>query len=176
MDIKLEKNLCAWGLISMTLLSCIPCLGFIFSLVGLVAYSIGIIKLSNKLNNKEISKNFFISVVIYITMIVIAYLIVFLLGITARNATSSGQGLFSFVSGTSLFIILLSYIGSVAGSFFIKKYLEIISQETKHQTFDLAGKIIFWGTILFILPSIIGWIIQIYAFFTVPENIESKNQ
>lgn len=71
MNIKSEKNLCAWGLVSMILLSNIPLLGIIFSFGGLAAYVLGIIGLSNKLNNSEISKNYLISLVIYITTIVI---------------------------------------------------------------------------------------------------------
>ncbi len=174
MNIKSEKNLCAWGLVSMILLSNIPLLGIIFSFGGLAAYVLGIIGLSNKLNNSEISKNYLISLVIYITTIVIGVGIAFLLGISTSRIPVADYSLSPLF--TAGIIILIFYVGFVAASFFEKKYLEIISKETKYQAFDLAGKIIFWGTILFFIPSIIGRIIQIYAFFKVPENIESQNQ
>ncbi|MCS7243112.1 MAG: DUF996 domain-containing protein [Candidatus Calescibacterium sp.] len=151
-------------------LSWIPCLGAIFSLGGLIVYVVGIVMLSKKLD-PDILKNFLFSVaIIFITMI-ISFIIYFLsMGVLMNSRDSN---MFQFLPMIIGFFIF--YIGAIASAFFSKKYLEIIHESTGHKTFDYAAKGVFWGTIALILPSLIGWIIAIIAFFTLPEYIEKTS-
>ncbi|MCS7165416.1 MAG: DUF996 domain-containing protein [Candidatus Calescibacterium sp.] len=167
MDIRLEKNLCGWGLVSSVLLSFIPCLGVFFSLAGLIAYIVGIFMLSKKLN-PDILKNFVLSVVTFIIPMIILYISLIVISFAKIESTD-------FVYFMPFVVGLIFYIGALISAHFSRKYLEIIYQSTGHKTFDYAAKGVFWGTIALILPSLIGWIIAMVGFLTLPDYIENQN-
>jgi uncharacterized membrane protein len=45
---------------------------------------------------------------------------------------------------------------------------------TKDDLFKYAGLGVLGGSILFVILSIIGWIIALVAFFRMPDNLESN--
>lgn len=166
MDLKLEKNLCAWGLLSYMVLQFVPCVG-ILSLAGLIVYAIGVFRISKKTNKSQIFQNFIISIII-LTLTIIVVFIGLILGINKSSINLDSDIPIFFV----IFVIL--YIGLVISSSFYKKYLDIVYEITQNQLFRYAGLVIYWGSILLMIPLLIGKLIEIIAFFTMPEYIENS--
>jgi len=69
------------------------------------------------------------------------------------------------------FVLWLSFVLS---GFFSKKYLDIFYEYTKDDLFKYAGLGVLGGTILFVILSIIGWMIDLVSFFRMPDNLESN--
>lgn len=159
-NVKLEKNLCAYGILIFILsLLLLPFIGNDLILIiyiilyptGLLSYTSGILHFSEKTNNLKIKTNF-------ILQIAVIFLTAFILTLIGSYYH------FIFPKNSKIYFIFVYYLGFVAGSFFVKKYLENIYEITKNQLFRYAGMFIFWGTIGLILPLMMFWIIEIIEF------------
>ncbi len=179
-DISLEKKLCSLGLLGTILAPIlgvlIPFVGYVISLIGFIAYIIGIFNFSKKLNNGDIFKNFILSfIVVIIGEILCVVLLYDIFVYMSRNFHSlselSDQAKITFVV-MGLVVLFVSWLSFVLSGFFSKKYLDIFYKYTKDNLFKYAGLVVLVGSILFVILSIIGWIIAFVAFFRMPDNLE----
>ncbi len=171
-DISLEKKLCGFGLLGFMFGGFIPLIGPIISLGGGVAYIIGILNFSKKLNNGDIFKNFILGFTVSIIGVI---LFVILAAGSIASIFMGGQSVGAKSAGVMVyvgpFVLWLSFILS---GFFSKKYLDIFYEYTNDNLFKYAGIGVLVGSILFAILSFIGWIIAMVAFFRMPDSLESK--
>ncbi|MGC8734404.1 MAG: DUF996 domain-containing protein [bacterium] len=169
MDISLEKKLTGFGLIGIIFGGLIPFIGVILTLGGGIAYFIGIYNFSQKLN-KDIFKNFIIALILPF----VSFILAFVLGagsiFSIFSSSSHFEGSFILV----VFAGIIIWLGSILSAFFAKKYLDIFYEYTNNELFKYAGLGVFYGSFLLIL-SIIGWLIAIWAFLTMPDSLDTKN-
>ena len=88
----------------------------------------------------------------------------------------SDQAKITFVV-MGLVVLFVSWLSFVLFGFFSKKYLDIFDifyKYTKDNLFKYAGLVVLVGSILFVILSIIGWIIALVAFFRMPDSLESN--
>ena len=77
--------------------------------------------------------------------------------------------------------LLVFWIIAVVASLFFRKSFSLIAEKTDVKWFATAGLLIFIGTITSIILIgfiilIIGWIVEIVAFFSLPDKINPKKE
>jgi uncharacterized membrane protein len=171
-DISLEKKLCAFGLLGSMVGGLIPLIGPIISLGGVVAYIIGILNFSKKLNNGDIFKNFILS---FIVVVIGGILFAILAAGSIFSIFMGGQSFGAKSAGVMVFVgFFFLWLSIVLSGFFSKKYLDIFYEYTNDNLFKYAGIGVLVGSILFGILSFIGLIIAVVAFFRMPDNLESN--
>jgi uncharacterized membrane protein len=150
----------------------IPLIGkIIFSII--INHNLSSFYYSFRELSDNISKN-----VIYSLIIVIIGVILFAI-LAAGSIASIFMGGQSFGAksafGVMVFVgFFVLWLSFVLSGFFSKKYLDIFYEYTKDDLFKYAGLGVLGGTILFVILSIIGWMIASVAFFRMPDSLESN--
>jgi len=175
-DISLEKKLCAFGLLGSMVGGFIPLIGVIISFGGIIAYVIGILNFSKKLNNGDILKNFLYSIIV---VIIGAILFAVLAGSAIFPILLGGGNSFGAKSALGVMFFLglfFLWASAVLSGFLSKKYLDIFYEYTNIDLFKYAGLVVLVGGILFGILSFIGWIMAIVAFFKMPDNLDTNKK
>ncbi len=151
--------------------------GGILAIVGYILILIALNKISKIFNDDEVFKKYLYGIVLWIVAVLIA---IFAVGISfiSLSFSSLDYGLTavsSFLIGIMLFYILL-----VIGSYFIKKSYEKVSYYTGVDSFRICGLLYFIGTILLIVivgvvVIIIAQILEIVAYFSLPDDLRIEN-
>ncbi|AEF19970.1 MULTISPECIES: DUF996 domain-containing protein [unclassified Hydrogenobaculum] len=167
-NISTQKMLGGIGAI-LILLSVVPGIGILFSIVGGVLLIVSIYQISNMLKKPAIFNKFIIGFVLGL----IGWIIALFFGLL------SFVGIVVFFStGIGIIAIILVYILFIAATYFYKKAYSMLANALNHKLFSTAGLLMFIGAITIILFGLgaillfIGWIILAVAFFTAPEEVE----
>jgi uncharacterized membrane protein len=180
-NISTQKMLGGIGYI-LILLSWMPRIGVLLSLVGAVLWLISMYQLSNILRKPSI----FQKVLIYLILGIIGVLIALAFGLMA------GISLFTLVRGETgavlglglgvVVAIVVAYATLVVSAYFYKEAYEILAQAMAHNLFKIGGLLFFIGaitTILFglgLLLMLVSNIVLAVAFFTAPNEVEVQGK
>ena len=179
-NISTQKMLGGIGAL-LILLSAVPGIGILFSIVGGVLLIVSIYQISNMLKKPAIFNKFIIGFVLGLSGWVIALFFGLLSFVGVFGLAGLLHAYFAaiFGMGIGIFVaIILVYILFVAATYFYKKAYSMLANALNHKLFSAAGLLMFIGAITIILFGLgaillfIGWIILAVAFFTAPEEVE----
>lgn len=166
------KNIGGIGSI-FALLGIIPTVGPILVFAGFIMVVIAIYKLSQLLQQKEIFRNYLIAVIFNFLVVIILFF-----GIGTTVLFSLRGGMDNLGPGIILAAIF-AWLTAIISAYFVKKSFMQIGQSTGVAAFKTAGKLHFLGNILLIILvgailSFIAAIMQIIAFFELPQSVPGK--
>ena len=176
-NISTQKMLGGIGSILM-LLSWVPGIGIISSIVGFVLWLISMYQLSNILRKPSIFQKVLIGVILNIAGIVIAFAFGLMAGILSFATMRDEAGAILGLGLGVVFAIVVAYATLVVSFYFYKEAYEILAQATAHNLFKIGGLLIFIGVITIILFGlgllliVVGEIVLVVAYFTAPNEVE----
>jgi uncharacterized membrane protein len=180
----------------LVLLSFVPFVGFLFGLAGLVMVLLAVKWISEAVNDSEIFRNVLMAVILQIVgsaisvFVVIGSLFAFIgsqvmmapfgpsfdgfgsPGILGANAVMA-------VLGSLLAGLIAMWVMLIIAARFLRKGYERIADKTGTRTFRSVGRWYYYGAWLMIILVgfvliLIAWILQIKAFFSLPESPPSQ--
>ena len=176
-NISTQKMLGGIGSILM-LLSWVPGIGIISSIVGFVLWLISMYQLSNILRKPSIFQKVLIGVILNIAGIVIAFAFGLMAGILSFATMRDEAGAILGLGLGVVFAIVVAYAIIVVAFYFYKQAYEILASATTQNLFKIAGLLMFIGAIAIILFGLggllifVGYIVLAVAFFTAPNEVE----
>ncbi|ASJ16894.1 hypothetical protein A3L04_07320 [Thermococcus chitonophagus] len=158
----------------------VPHIGFVLSIVGLVLIFLAVKIISDETGDKDIF-SYFLKAFIAIVggLIVFIIIVVATVGAAFLNPKElMPTNILSFI-GVVLVGLIILWIAMIIGMYFRKKSYELIAQYTGVDMFKTAGLLYFIGAILLIigigaLIAIIAAILEIVAFFSLPEEVQKS--
>lgn len=186
MDLKTAKLMGGIGAI-LTLLSFIPNIGWLLSIVGFVLVLLAVKTISDEVKESKIFSDYLVAVVLS----VVSVLVLFFVGIASifgimrmfmQGAWSMGLRSGAFSALGIILLLLVAWVISIIGSYFIKSSFDEISEKTGEKNFKTAGLLLFLGAILLIafgtgaIVSIVGGIFEIIAFFSLPDELAKPEE
>jgi len=176
-NISTQKMLGGIGSI-LILLSWVPGIGIISSIVGFVLWLVSMYQLSNILGKPSVFQKVLIGFILNVAGILIA----FAFGLTAGIASFASMGNETgAILGLGLGVVIaaiVAYVIIVVSFYFYKQAYEILSLEIPQNLFKIAGLLMFIGAIAIILFGLggllifVGYIVLAVAFFTAPSEVE----
>jgi uncharacterized membrane protein len=163
------------GLLFSYLLSLIPAAGWVFSIVGLVLFLVGVHKISQLTGQREIFNLFLLPVILGFVGITISSVMV--IGTAMRVMMSGGFNLAAFGIATILLLIVVFLIISLIS--YVKAY-RLLAQVTNMNIFNTVANLYKWGAILLIVFGIgailmfAGVIVAMVGFFSMEERTASQ--
>jgi uncharacterized membrane protein len=176
-NISTQKMLGGIGSILM-LLSWVPVIGIISSIVGFVLWLISMYQLSNILRKPSIFQKVLIGVILNIAGIVIAFAFGLMAGILSFATMRDETGAILGLGFGTVIAIIVTYAIIVVAFYFYKQAYEILASATTQNLFKIAGLLMFIGAIAIILFGLggllmlVGYIVLAVAFFTAPNEVE----
>ncbi len=176
---KQTKQLGSWGLVVAlvaSLLSAVIPFAGIIVLAGWIAAIVGYFKASDELGEPEIKGN----VVKALIAGVIAFLVFFLGGGTmvAGMVSQMREGGGMHFGGTGFLLMVVAWIIGLVAAWFWYKANSLLAERTGVNLFKTGGLLMFVGAVLTVIliggiVSLIGEILLIVAWFSVPEGSEA---
>jgi uncharacterized membrane protein len=160
------------------LLSWIPSIGILLSIVGFVLWLISMYQLSNMLRRPSIFQKVLIGLILNIVGMVIAFAFGLMALIPLLVSPKDEAGAILGLGLGVVFAIVVAYAISLVAFYFYKEAYDILAQATAHNLFKIAGLLLFIGAITIILFGlgallmIVGNIVLVVAFFTAPNEVE----
>ncbi|MCS7175430.1 DUF996 domain-containing protein [Pseudothermotoga sp.] len=158
------------GLVSSYLLALIPMAGWVFAIIGLVLFLVGIYKISEITNEKRIFQLFLIPVILgfiatIITLITMASAIA---SIMMRSLAGLSASMIVLIVAAVIILIvsLVSYV----------KAYRLLAEVTKMNIFNTVAKLYKWGAILLIVFGVgailmlVGVIVATVGFFSMEQK------
>jgi uncharacterized membrane protein len=176
-NISTQKMLGGIGYI-LILLSWIPRIGILLSIVGFVLWLISMYQLSNMLRRPSIFQKVLIAFILSIVGMVIAFAFGLMTGVSLFASVRGETGAILGLGLGVAFAILVAYATLVVSFYFYKEAYDILAQATNQNLFKIAGLLLFIGAITIILFGlgallmIVGNIVLVVAFFTAPNEVE----
>ncbi len=176
-NISTQKMLGGIGYI-LILLSWIPSIGILLSIVGFVLWLISMYQLSNMLRRPSIFQKVLIGLILNIVGMVIAFAFGLMALIPLLVSPKDEAGAILGLGLGVVFAIVVAYAISLVAFYFYKEAYDILAQATAHNLFKIAGLLLFIGAITIILFGlgallmIVGNIVLVVAFFTAPNEVE----
>jgi uncharacterized membrane protein len=176
-NISTQKMLGGIGYI-LILLSWIPRIGILLSIVGFVLWLISMYQLSNMLRRPSIFQKVLIAFILSIVGMVIAFAFGLMTGVSLFASVRGETGAILGLGLGVAFAILVAYATLVVSFYFYKEAYDILAQATDQNLFKIAGLLLFIGAITIILFGlgallmIAGNIVLVVAFFTAPNEVE----
>jgi len=179
-----EKEFALIGTI-LSLLTIIPYIGGLFAIIGLVLLLISIYNYSNKIfNDKNLFNKFLIGWICNVVGVVFAFVV----GVFSfiPLLLSSGSGAEDAMLGMAglgiIFAVFIVYASFIVSFYFYKESFVLLAKYTNINLFNLAGNILYWGSIaiaafgLGFIAIYIGWIILAFAFYSIPPSSQLISQ
>jgi len=181
MDLKTAKLMGGIGAI-LTLLSFIPSIGWLLSIVGFVLVLLAVKTISDEVKESKIFSDYLVAVVLSVVSVLVLFFggIASIFGIMRmfmQGAWSMGLRSGAFSALGIILLLLVAWVISIIGSYFIKSSFDEISKKTGEKNFKTAGLLLFLGAILLIafgtgaIVSLVGGIFEIIAFFSLPDEL-----
>jgi len=181
MDLKTAKLMGGIGAI-LTLLSFIPSIGWLLSIVGFVLVLLAVKTISDEVKESKIFSDYLVAVVLSVVSVLVLFFggIASIFGIIRmfmQGARSMGLRSGAFSAFGIILLLLVAWVISIIGSYFIKSSFDEISEKTGEKNFKTAGLLLFLGAILLIafgtgaIISLVGGIFEIIAFFSLPDEL-----
>jgi uncharacterized membrane protein len=180
----------------LVLLSFVPFVGFLFGLAGLVMVLLAVKRISEAVNDSEIFRNVLMAVILQIVGSAISVFVVIgsffaFVGSQVMMAPFGssfdgfggpgilGAGAVMAVLGSLLAGLIAMWIILIIAARFLRKGYERIVDKTGTRTFRTAARWYYYGAWLMIILVgfvliLIAWILQIKAFFSLPESPPSQ--
>ncbi|KPU62644.1 hypothetical protein EP1X_07685 [Thermococcus sp. EP1] len=164
----------------------IPRIGNLISIIGFILILLAVKEISLAVNRDDIFKDYLVAFILHLgAFFVFLIALISVIGITVLQGifwNLAGKGLESLGQIIKGLLIggILAWILFVLGSYYLKKSYESISIETEVGIFRTTGLLYFVGAILLIvfgigaLLIIIGKILEIVAYLSLPENIKKE--
>ncbi|HBT38808.1 MAG: DUF996 domain-containing protein [Pseudothermotoga sp.] len=165
------------GLLFSYLLSMIPGAGWIFSIVGLVLFLVGVHKISQLTGQREIFNLFLLPVILGFVGITIASIMV--IGSVMRTMMTGGFGIGS-LGVTTILVIVVSVVLLIISLISYVKAYRLLAQVTNMNIFNTVANLYKWGAILLIVFGIgailmfAGVIVAMVGFFSMEEKPVSQ--
>jgi uncharacterized membrane protein len=165
------------GLLFSYLLSLMPAAGWVFSIVGLVLFLVGVHKISQLTGQREIFNLFLLPVILGFVGITIASVMV--IGTAMRVMMSGGFNLAAFGVATILLLIVSVVFLIISLISYVKAY-RLLAQVTNMNIFNTVANLYKWGAILLIVFGIgailmfAGVIVAMVGFFSMEERTASQ--
>lgn len=158
------------GLVSSYLLALIPMAGWMFAIVGLVMFLVGIYKISDIAGEKRIFQLFLLPVILGFVAMVIASITVMGAVMSVMRMSFAGLGasaiIFMVVTIVILIVSLISYV----------KAYKLLAEVTRMDIFNTVAKLYKWGAILLIVFGVgvilmlAGVIVAMVGFFSMEQK------
>jgi uncharacterized membrane protein len=180
------------GAILMLVGGFIPSVGPIASIVGLLLLFIAVKNISELTQDNEIFKNYLIHFLISIVAI-IALFVIMLVAFGAVGGFTWISGLetaeitdfesfwvnFGTILGACILALVVSWILYIIAAIYLRRSYNRIAEKTKVDLFKTTGTVYFIGAITAIvligfLILLIARIIEIIAYFSLPDNLPEK--
>jgi uncharacterized membrane protein len=180
----------------LVLLSFVPYVGFLFGLAGLVMVLLAVKQISEVVNDGEIFRNVLMAVILQIVGSAISVFVVigsFFAFIGSQVVMAPfgpsfdgfggpsilGAGAVMAVLNSLLAGLIAMWIILIIATRFLRKGYEGIADKTGTRTFRTVGRWYYYGAWLMIILVgfvliLIAWILQIKAFFSLPESLPSQ--
>ena len=186
MDLKTAKLMGGIGAI-LTLLSFIPSIGWLLSIVGFVLVLLAVKTISDEVKESKIFSDYLVAVVLSVVSVLVLFFggIASIFGIMRmfmQGAWSMGLRSGAFSAFGIILLLLVAWVISIIGSYFIKSSFDEISKKTGEKNFKTAGLLLFLGAILLIafgtgaIVSLVGGIFEIIAFFSLPDELAKPEE
>ncbi|WP_064496887.1 DUF996 domain-containing protein [Methanocaldococcus jannaschii] len=151
--------------------------GGILAIAGYVLILLALNKISKIFNDDEVFKKYLYGVVLWIIAVLI---VIFAVGISFVSLSFIPLDYGLTAMSSFLVGVILFYILSVIGGYFIKKSYEKVSYYTGVDSFRICGLLYFIGTLLLIvivgiIVIIVAQILEIVAYFSLPDDLKSEN-
>ncbi|MBZ4661663.1 MAG: hypothetical protein JG779_817 [Thermotoga sp.] len=165
MNLSTAKTLAGVGMI-FKLFGAVPVVGWIFSLVGLILFLIGIYNISQQVGERRIFNYLLIPAVLLLIVSVI-FSVSLVASLFAGGLFAGGVTLAGFVTIVALGIIALVYK--------VKAY-RMLAESLKISVFNTAASFYKWGAILLVVFGVgfilmfVGDILAIVGFFSKPSE------
>ncbi|KHC92408.1 hypothetical protein Mc24_03258 [Thermotoga sp. Mc24] len=165
MNLSTAKTLAGVGMI-FELFGAVPVVGWIFSLVGLILFLIGIYNISQQVGERRIFNYLLIPAVLLLIVSVI-FSVSLVASLFAGGLFAGGVTLVSFITIIVLGIIALVYK--------VKAY-RMLAESLKISVFNTAASFYKWGAILLVVFGVgfilmfVGDILTIVGFFSNPSE------
>jgi uncharacterized membrane protein len=177
------------------LLSFVPFVGFLFGLAGLVMVLLAVKRISEAVNDSEIFRNVLMAVILQIVGSAISVFVVMgsffaFVGSQAMMApfgsSFDGFGGPGILGANAVMAVLGSLLAGLIAMWiiliiaaFLRKGYEGIADKTGTRTFRTVARWYYYGAWLMIILVgfvliLIAWILQIKAFFSLPESPPSQ--
>jgi uncharacterized membrane protein len=176
MDFSTAKTLAGIGMV-LELLGAVPAVGWIFSLVGLILFLIGIYNISQITKEKRIFNYLLIPAVLLLIVSVVfsvALSVVSVVFSVALFGAIFTGGLFAGGVAVAGFVTVV-VLGIIALVYKVKAY-RILAETLKVSIFNTAASFYKWGAILLVVFGIgfilmfVGDILAIVGFFSKPSE------
>jgi len=174
----------------------IPYAGPIVSIIGLVLVFIAVKSISELTKDNDIFRNYLIHFIMSIISIVAIFLIMLIAfgaagGFSWINELQSANitdfetfwEYFGSLIGACILALIIGWILSIIAAIYIRRSYNAIAEHTEVHLFKTTGTVYFIGAITSIvligfLISFIGRIIEIIAYFSLPDELpkESKKE
>jgi len=180
----------------LVLLSFVPFVGFLFGLAGLVMVLLAVKRISEAVKDREIFHNVLMAVILQIVGSAISVFVVIgsffaLVGSQVMMAPFGpsfdgfgspgilGAGAVMAVLGFLLAGLVAMWVILIIAARFLRKGYERMANKTDTRTFRTAARWYYYGAWLMIILVgfvliLIAWILQIKAFFSLPESPPSQ--
>lgn len=164
----------------------IPRVGSLVTLLGLVLLLFAVKEIADEIEREDIFRDYLVGVILrFGALIVLILALVLAIGFAVlKGAPFKGmeEGFEGMRRLLAPILIggLLAWILFVLGTYYTKKSYEKISSEVQVDTFKTVGFLYFVGGILLIalgiglLVLLIGKILEIVAYFSLPESIKKE--
>lgn len=169
-------------------------IGFFAPLAGFILLILGVKRISQVLEKREIFRDYIISAVFFILgwmMVVVLFILIWgglieiwsglrEIGFLSKFNKEIFEALSKFGIGF-LVGFLISWVFLVLGSYFLRKSFRMISQGTGVEFFKIAGDLAFLGSILTIILvggviEFIASILTVVAFFSLPNQLPKQTE
>lgn len=170
----------------------VPSFGFFVGIVGFILVFVAVKYISDKVKDKSIFNNFlyfFITVIIAVVVAVVILIITFieaggmtyiseLQGLAYSDPMAVWEAVQPLLTGV-LVTLAIFWILMIISVIFFRKSYDKIAEYTKVKWFSTTGLIFLIGAVTVIILIgfviiLIGMIIQIIAFFSLPDKLPEK--
>jgi uncharacterized membrane protein len=172
----------------LVLLSFVPYVGFILGLAGFVMVLLAVKQISDVVKDREIFNNVLMAVILQIVSSAISAFVVIggILSTFMMAPLGSpfggfvGPGMFGVGAALAILVplilgLIVMWVILIISARFLRKGYEGIAAKTGTETFRSVGRWYYYGAWLAIILVgfvliLIAWILQIVAFFSLPES------
>ncbi len=175
-----ERNFGLLGTVFM-LLSPVPYIGFLLRLAGILLLLISLYNFSKLYNNKYIFNKFLVGWILNFIGIIVALIMgmgSLIPAILISESKGSEDARMAMFGLGIIFAIFIFYGVCVISAYLYRQSFDLLGQYTGINLFNLAGAIVFWGSVsiiflgLGLLAMYVGWIILAVAFYSIPQTRE----
>lgn len=172
------KTLAGEGSI-LLILGLVPYVGWVLGIIGVILLLRGVKELANYYQDNEIYENSLTGVKYYIIALVAAAVAVAAIVIGVGSATgykfhSTFALTAGFGVGLAIFLvgIIIAFVFYVLAALHLRKTFNTLAQKSGEHSFETAGTLLWWGSVLTIvvvglLLIFVAWIFSTIAFFSM---------